>query len=588
MTTRKDRLERLQIASPCQSPWEAMQGDGRRRHCSQCDKPVYDFAQLTRREIAGVVEACRGDLCARLTRDADGWLVVLEPPAAADPLALRRVSPLAAAVVAGMLGLGGGATGARGATGATPVHPAAVVSPVEAEGGDRPQDEGLQRTGDAGGSLSGRLVNETGEPVPDAEIELHGELDGQRQAGRTDAGGSFSFASLPAGIYELAASVRGQAAASQWDILLRAGEARQVGLTVPSAVWERIAAGAPAELALGGAVMLVREPLRRAYDDAGLVVVGVAGKSVVVRREEYAWQVRTDLVISAVYKGKTGERVISVFHDQMPGEAPASRLQPGDRVLGFLAPRQAANGRGTDGYVATDAVRGVATLSAAELASYSLRLAALSRLREGAADPDGVLEWLVATAEDPATREEAVGELAEAVRRLERQAAQHGTPAGPYAEALRDVVADFLAAGGELAGQPAPAILGAFLTGAQRERLTAALLRTPDLSSADLDLYELVSPWHDDRLLPWLSGRLEAAERSDGSTRRLMETLAKALDDDALTGLLETGEAQLEDLEGKREDASSDAAQRRLGAELDAAEESLRLRFVAALKQRGR
>jgi hypothetical protein len=584
MTTRKDRLERLQIASPCQSPWEAMQGDGRRRHCSQCDKPVYDFARLTPREIAGVIEACRGDLCARLTRDADGRLVVLEPPAAAvDPLASRRVSPLAAAVIAGMLGLGGGATRA---TGATPVHPPAVVSPVDPEGGDRLEDS--QRTGDAGGALSGQLRNETGEPIPDAEVELHGQLDGRRLTGRTDAGGSFSFASLPAGIYDLAASVRGQAAASQSDILLRAGETRQVGLTVPAALWERIAAGAPAGLALGGAIMLVREPLRRAYDGAGLVVVGVAGKSVVARREEYAWQVRTDLVISAVYKGTTGERVISVFHDQMPGEAPASRLQPGDRVLGFLAPRQAENGRGTDGYVATDQVRGVTKLSAAELAAYNQRLAALARLRDGATNPAGVLEWLVATVEDPATRDEAVGELAEAVRRLEQQAGQHGTPVGPYAQALRDVVADFLAAGGELEGQPAPAILGAFLTDAQRERLTAALLRTPDLAAADLDLYELVSPWHDDRLLPWLSGRLEAAERSDGSTRRMMDTLAKALGDDALTDLLETGEAQLEDLEGKREDASSDAAQRRLGAELDAAEDSLLHRFVAVLEQRGR
>src|SRR6185436_15667840 len=109
MTTRKDKLQCLQIASPCSSSWEAMHGDGRRRHCLQCDKPVYDFAQLTPREIGGVIQASRGELCARLTRDDWGRLVTLAPPATADPLASRRVSPLVAAAVTAVLGLSGAA-----------------------------------------------------------------------------------------------------------------------------------------------------------------------------------------------------------------------------------------------------------------------------------------------------------------------------------------------------------------------------------------------------------------------------------------------------------------------------------------------
>ncbi len=163
MTTKKDKLQRLQVASPCSSSWEAMQGDGRRRRCLECDKPVYDFAQLTPREIAGVIEASQGDLCARLTRDDWGRLVTLQPPVMADPLASRRASPLVTAVVTAALGLSGTAWTTQ----------AASVSPAAEEGtGERPEGNRPQRTGDAGSSLRGRLANEAGEPVPDAEIKL--------------------------------------------------------------------------------------------------------------------------------------------------------------------------------------------------------------------------------------------------------------------------------------------------------------------------------------------------------------------------------------------------------------------------------
>ncbi|HEY8019628.1 MAG TPA: hypothetical protein VIH93_00915, partial [Thermoanaerobaculia bacterium] len=97
MRMREDELHRLRVASPCRSPWEEMRGDGRRRHCLQCDRQVYDFAQLTAREAAGLIEASGGELCARLTRDRAGRLITLEPPRAAEPVAVRRSPPLAAA-----------------------------------------------------------------------------------------------------------------------------------------------------------------------------------------------------------------------------------------------------------------------------------------------------------------------------------------------------------------------------------------------------------------------------------------------------------------------------------------------------------
>src|ERR1044071_529108 len=79
MTARREKLERLKVVSPCRSSWEAMQGDGRRRHCLECNKPVYDLAALSAREIAGLIEASRGKICGRLTYDAAGRLLTREP-----------------------------------------------------------------------------------------------------------------------------------------------------------------------------------------------------------------------------------------------------------------------------------------------------------------------------------------------------------------------------------------------------------------------------------------------------------------------------------------------------------------------------
>jgi carboxypeptidase family protein len=555
MTTRKDKLQRLRVASPCSSSWEAMDGDGRRRHCLQCDKPVYDFAQLTPREIAGVIEASQGKLCARLTRDDWGRLLTLEPPATAEPLAFRRVSPLVTVVATAVLGLSGAAwTG-----------PATAVSPAAEQGaGEQPGGRRAQRTGDAGSSLSGRLTNEAGEPVPDAEVRLYNQLDRQERLRRTDADGRFSFAAVTAGIYGLAASAGGHYAAHQEDILLAAGEKRQIGLTVPPDVWKSIVAGEPPEVALGGVIAMPVEPMHRLYEETSLVVLAVAKKSVTVRQQDYTSEVRTELVISAVLKGDTRERVISLFHDQMPDEDPASRLQPGDNVLAFLNPRDSEHGRGADGYVAADAISGLRELTDAELAAYSERIEALAQIPEsGAERPAELLEWLVATTEDPATRKEAVSGLSQAVRQLEQQAERHEVPVDRYAQGLRDVFADFLGAGGTPEREVNPVILAAFLTDAHRERLTAALLRTSQIEDATFDLYELVSPWHDDRLLPWLIDRLKTAELADGAGRRLMASIAEALDDAGLADLLATGTARINDLEQRLYNTSEDAERQR-------------------------
>lgn len=64
-----------ELATPCTAQWSEMEGDERVRHCKQCDKNVYNFAELTRDEIDAVIVKTEGRLCGRLYLRADGTVL---------------------------------------------------------------------------------------------------------------------------------------------------------------------------------------------------------------------------------------------------------------------------------------------------------------------------------------------------------------------------------------------------------------------------------------------------------------------------------------------------------------------------------
>lgn len=65
-------ITNLNIISPCTQDWSAMEGDKQQRFCQSCNKTVYNFSQLTDREIEQLVIANEGKLCARITKDSNG------------------------------------------------------------------------------------------------------------------------------------------------------------------------------------------------------------------------------------------------------------------------------------------------------------------------------------------------------------------------------------------------------------------------------------------------------------------------------------------------------------------------------------
>jgi hypothetical protein len=527
---------------------------------------------MTPREIEALVEASRGHLCARITRDAQGRLVTLEPglpaPATAHASGSWRASPVAAAVVTTLLGISSAA--------AAPPAPAPPAATGTSDPGAKPDDARPQPAPAARGGLRGRIVDEKGSPVAGAEVVARNGFDGQEHSAATGPDGRFRFDGLAAGVYELGGRRDGFAVNEQSDILVHPGEEREVGLQAVS-ISDR------GEVALGGAVAVVQEPLRRVFEESELVVLAKAGASVAVDRNEDYGEVATELVVTSTFKGRAPGRSVRVYHTRSLDEE-TERLAPGTKVLAFLKPRDGETGR-TAVYESADYFFGLKVLPAAELEAYGERLAALARLlRHGDPHPADVTEWLVATAEEPLTRREATGELGAALSALARFAEKRGTTTEQAGQDLRAVVDRFVAEGGSFGNDMEPALLGAFLTEAQQERLSKAFQSTPRLTEADLELFEVVRPWAGDAAVTALARKFQAAEPSeDWLDRQVMDLLATELDDADLKALLEEANAEIEGYSSAMPEERTEEDEKLFEEKSAAAQKELRRRFVQAL-----
>lgn len=91
-------LQRIYVASPCNVPWESMQGDDHVRHCASCDKEVFDLSSLTRDEAEKLLIEKKGKLCAQYYRRADGTVLTAD---CSVGVAKKKKARRKAAVVAG-------------------------------------------------------------------------------------------------------------------------------------------------------------------------------------------------------------------------------------------------------------------------------------------------------------------------------------------------------------------------------------------------------------------------------------------------------------------------------------------------------
>jgi hypothetical protein len=92
-------LPKIKIASPCSARWEEMAGDEQSRFCTQCDKRVYNFTQMSAEQISGLILEKEGRLCVRFYQRADGTMLTEDCPVGAGRF-VRKVKLAACTVVA--------------------------------------------------------------------------------------------------------------------------------------------------------------------------------------------------------------------------------------------------------------------------------------------------------------------------------------------------------------------------------------------------------------------------------------------------------------------------------------------------------
>lgn len=184
---RSSRIDNIYIASPCTNRWEDMSGDDQVRFCAQCQLNVYNIAEMSRREAEMLIAAREGRLCVRLFRRADGTVITKDCPVGLRAIK-KRIAKTASMLLALLLSCNSDVKARileKPELISSPNAPTVIKN-------SRAKNDSV---------ISGRIFDETGEPIADAEITVLNEQSGWQQQLKTDANGQFSFSKLTPGFY---------------------------------------------------------------------------------------------------------------------------------------------------------------------------------------------------------------------------------------------------------------------------------------------------------------------------------------------------------------------------------------------------
>ena len=370
MRNRRDELDALRTGFACEMSWEQMDGEGCRRFCAACQRPVLDLAQMTPAAIRGHLQASRGDLCGRLTRSG-GRLVVATAPTPAGwerERPPRRVHAVAAGLVAAWLSAAAAEAAER--------EPAAAVETQP--GADRTEPASRAAQSLVPGALGGIVADDQGGPLPGVSVLLRSSTDGREQATVTDAHGAYEFSALAAGPYRLVATLEGFLTVDYDGITVTTGRRVQADVTMQFG----------GESVTTGAMVVVAQPLRVAFDNSDLVVVAVAGRSRVVERDGDMAEVMTELRSRERGQGHGATPVASSPHRvrrQRGCAARARRPRRGTRVLGLPRAQRRRGDGAADTFEAVDFRHQAARRRSARRLSRASRGAATRRAARRAA-----------------------------------------------------------------------------------------------------------------------------------------------------------------------------------------------------------
>lgn len=378
------RVDRLKIDFPCTADWNQMRGNERIRYCEECNKYVYDFARLPRRQVEEMMAASPGRICAKLTYKNNS-LVFLDSKPRPRPES-HRASPLAAAILTAMLGIN---TGAALPVMAAPLDPPSIVQNVVKAEAKKQETDGITA------SISGILSDHSDVAIAGATVMLVSEKTGKAQILTSNGEGRFRFSDLHAGRYTIQIEALKFESLTTDKISVQAGYEQTLNIKLDD------------EMVVLGGIGRAAQPLRSLYNQSHLVAVAQVGKSKKVVAREYGTTFRTEFLIKESLKGEL-EPAINIEHIVYEDE---KVLKPGDNLIVFLRNPMPKNGKSAASkYEVVDG--GFKKLTESEMGVYVARIRELESIMAAEKpDPHAIVEWLVRCAEDPATIMEGVTEI---------------------------------------------------------------------------------------------------------------------------------------------------------------------------------
>ena len=171
-TMRKVKTFQIDIPKPCDEKWLDMMPAKGGRHCERCEKTIVDFTDKTDREIAHLYKQSEGKLCGRFSPDQLNRDIVLHPKSSSQ----KRLKAVAA-LLAGML-----------STGTAVAQGEVVVHRTEQHISEK-ESESEAKTSSGGRVITGQVTDETGEPLPFANVFINNTCIGTT----TDIDGYYSL-----------------------------------------------------------------------------------------------------------------------------------------------------------------------------------------------------------------------------------------------------------------------------------------------------------------------------------------------------------------------------------------------------------
>src|SRR5437763_1900501 len=68
-------VDNVRIAQPCPASWKSMPGDDVVRHCSKCNRNVYNISEMGRDQANELIRRTEGRLCGRRYLRSDGTVM---------------------------------------------------------------------------------------------------------------------------------------------------------------------------------------------------------------------------------------------------------------------------------------------------------------------------------------------------------------------------------------------------------------------------------------------------------------------------------------------------------------------------------